>query len=83
MVAEMPRYWTALGRFIDHFSRVEFLLIRIARSLTGLDDPVILALLNGTRIDQLVGVIKRLMDVRSSIPKELIIFKSHYRNCPL
>jgi hypothetical protein len=63
MVTEMPRYWTALGRFIDHFSRVEFLLTRIAQSLTGLDDSVFLALLSGARIDQLVGVIKRLMDV--------------------
>jgi hypothetical protein len=67
---ERRRYWLALGRFVDAFSRVESLAMAVFWRLTGLDIPTARALFSGVRLDAAKDNIRRLLEVQQA-PKML------------
>jgi hypothetical protein len=60
--AEMREYWEALGRFIDHFARVEAHIAVNLWRLAGIQVRVAQALLSGVRLDHATGLIVRVLE---------------------
>jgi hypothetical protein len=60
--AEMRQYWEALGRFMDHFARIERHVAVNLWRLAGIQIRVAQALLSGVRIDQATSLFMRVLD---------------------